>query len=91
LNKLVAEIQRSFDYYENTIKKSPIAKVVLSGGTSRLPNLDKYLAEKLHLEVALQDPFRNIVIPARQFDPGFIQKNSQLFIISLGLALRQGE
>lgn len=89
LNKLLAEIRRSFDYYETTIRRKPISRILLSGGTSRLKNLDKYLSEKLNLPVELNDPFKNIRIEDRKFDRDFITANAQIFNVSLGLALRQ--
>lgn len=88
LNKLLAEIRRSFDYYETTIRRKPISRILLSGGTSRLKNLDKYLAEKLNLPVELNDPFKNILTEDKKFDQEYITANAQLFNISLGLALR---
>lgn len=91
LNKLVAEIQRSFDYYESSIRKSAVTKVILSGGTAQLKNLDKYLTEKLDVVVELNDPFKNILIPDKEFDLDYITANAQLFNIGVGLALRQME
>ncbi|MEW6516943.1 MAG: type IV pilus assembly protein PilM [candidate division FCPU426 bacterium] len=91
LNKLVAEIQRSFDYYESTIRKKPISRIVLSGGAARLKNLDKYLAEKFNLKVEINDPFKEILIPDKKFDLDFIQRNAQMFNIAVGLALRSPE
>jgi type IV pilus assembly protein PilM len=91
LNKLLAEIRRSFDYYESSIRKTPISRIFLSGGTARLRNIDKYLAEKLNLPVELNQPFLNLQVPEKQFDAEFIQANAQLFNIGLGLALRQSE
>ncbi len=91
LNKLVAEIQRSFDYYESSIKKSPVTRIILSGGTAQMKNLDKYLAEKLDVTVELNDPFKHIQISEKEFDLDYITANAQLFNIGVGLALRQME
>lgn len=91
LNKLVAEIQRSFDYYESTIRKKPISRIVLSGGAARLKNLDKYLAEKFNLKVEVNDPFKEILIPEKKFDLDFIRRNAQMFNVAVGLALRDPE
>jgi len=91
LNKLVAEIRRSFDYYESSIRKTPVSRILLSGGTARLQNIDKFLSEKLNLPVEVNDPFKSIHIPEKLFDPQFIAANAQLFNIALGLALRQAE
>jgi len=91
LNKLVAEIQRSFDYYESSIRKKSISRIVLSGGSARLKNLDKYLAEKFDMSVEFNDPFRQIIIPEKDFDLDFISNQAQKFNIGVGLALREME
>ncbi len=91
LNKLVAEIQRSFDYYESSIRKKPVSRIVLSGGAAKLKNLDKYLAEKFDVTVELNDPFKEIIIPEKKFDLDFISRNAQQFNVGIGLALRQTE
>lgn len=91
LNKLLAEIRRSFDYYESSIRRKPVSRIMLSGGTSRLKNLDKYLAEKLNIPAELNDPFKRLEISDRLFDRTFISTNAQMFNVGLGLALRQAE
>ncbi len=91
LNKLVAEIQRSFDYYESSIRRGTISRIRLSGGTSRLKKIDKYLADKLNLAVEMNDPFQKIGIAEKEFDIGFITARAQMFNVVVGLALRQAE
>jgi type IV pilus assembly protein PilM len=89
LNKLIAEIRRSFSYYESSIRKKPVSRIILSGGSSRLKNFDKYLAEKLNVPVDLNDPFKTVEISERFFDVDFIKANAQRFNVGVGLALRQ--
>jgi len=91
LNKLVAEIQRSFDYYESTIRQKSISRIVLSGGAAKLKNLDKYLSEKFDVSVERNDPFKEVIIPEKDFDLEFITQNAQMFNIGVGLALRDAE
>jgi type IV pilus assembly protein PilM len=91
LNKLVAEIQRSFDYYESSIRKKSISRIVLSGGSGKMRNLDKYLADKFDVSVEINDPFREIIIPDKDFDQEYISGEAQKFNVGVGLALRQME
>jgi type IV pilus assembly protein PilM len=88
LNKLLAEIRRSFDYYESSIRKHPIGRIVLSGGTARLKNLDRYLGEKLNLPVETDEPLKQLKISDKKFDTEFVKDNAQHFNICLGLVLR---
>jgi len=90
LNKLLAEIRRSFDYYESSIRKKPVSRIFLSGGTARLKNIDKYLAEKLNVPVEWNDPFKAIEI-SEAFDRDFVTAHAPLLNVGLGLALRQSE
>jgi type IV pilus assembly protein PilM len=91
LNKLLAEIRRSFDYYEGSIRKKPVSRILISGGAARLKNLDKYLTEKLNVPVEANDPFRAIEVSDRLFDRNFVTTHAPLFNVGLGLALRQVE
>jgi type IV pilus assembly protein PilM len=91
LNKLLAEIRRSFDYYESSIRKKAVSRILLSGGAARLKNIDKFLSEKLNVPVEWNDPFKAIEISESLFDRDFIAANSPLFNVGLGLALRQVE
>lgn len=91
LNKLIAEIQRSFDYYESSVRQKPISRVLISGGSARMKNLDKFLAQKLNLAVEFNDPFKQVEIPENKFDRDFISLHGPQFAVGLGLALRQAE
>ncbi len=91
LNKLLAEIRRSFDYYESSIRKKAVSRILLSGGTAHLKNLEKYLAEKMNVPVELNDPFKQVQVAERKFDLDFIREHAQEFNVGLGLALRQTE
>lgn len=91
LNKLLAEIRRSFDYYESSIRKKSVSRIFLSGGAAQLKNIDKYLTEKLNVPVEWNDPFKAIEISDSLFDRNFIATNAPLFNVGLGLALRQVE
>ncbi len=90
LNKLIAEIRRSFSYYESSIRKKTVTRIVLSGGSAQLKNMDKYLAEKLNVPVELNDPFKVLQISEKLFDLDFIHANAHRFNVSVGLALRGG-
>jgi type IV pilus assembly protein PilM len=89
LNKMLSEFRRSFDFYENSIKKRPISKVVLSGGGARLKNIEKFFADKLGVPTEIADPFRKIDIP-KGMDVDALKALSPALMVSVGLALRRG-
>lgn len=88
LNKLLNDIRRSFDYYESTFKKKPVQKILLSGGSSKIKNIDRFLSERLGLPVEMNYPFKNININLKNFDFDYLRANAVHFNIALGLALR---
>jgi type IV pilus assembly protein PilM len=49
LEKLVMEISRTFSYYSKTFKTDNISELFLTGGSSRLRNIDKFLLFNLEM------------------------------------------
>jgi type IV pilus assembly protein PilM len=86
LTNLAAELRTSFDYYEsqNTFN---VAKIFLSGGTSKIPGLKEMLAGFLGIEVETWDPFKQIKIPDG-IDTQKLNQFSSQFNVAVGLALR---
>jgi type IV pilus assembly protein PilM len=85
LEKLIIEIQRSLTLYQSQSegKVSIFNKVILGGGESRLPNLARFLGERLGIEVEPLLPLSKIhIAPPHQdrLDPSLS--------VAMGLALR---
>jgi type IV pilus assembly protein PilM len=91
LNKLLNDVRRSFDYYESTVKKKPVQKILLSGGSSKIKNIDRFLSERLGIPVEINYPFKNININSKNFDFDYLRANAVHFNVALGLALRKGD
>ena len=85
---LVEEIARSFEYYSSQTEGAKVKKIVLSGGTSSLKNMDNFLASELGLPVGIFNPFDNIVYNSRAFKPEYLAQEGPIFSIAVGLALR---
>ncbi len=54
---LVAEVHRSVDFYLSQGPDRSIGRIMLAGGTARLKNLDKHLAQELKVPVSVLNPF----------------------------------
>ncbi len=54
---LVAEVHRSVDFYLSQGPDRSIGRIMLTGGTARLKNLDKHLAQELKVPVSVLNPF----------------------------------
>jgi type IV pilus assembly protein PilM len=89
LNKMLSEFRRSFDFYENSIKKRPISKVMLSGGGARLKNIDKFFSDKLGLTTEIANPFKNIEIGSKHIEEEILRENAPMLMVGVGLALRK--
>lgn len=87
--EILSEIQRSFDYFRATADDTPIAKIYLSGGTSKIPGIDQVLAQRFELEVEKTNPFKNIQINPQQFDPTWLAEIAPMMAVVVGLALRK--
>jgi type IV pilus assembly protein PilM len=88
LNKLLGEVRRSFDFYETQSRKKTVERIVLTGGTARLKNLNRFLANKLGIPVEHMAPFRNVEM-GRGVDMERITEQDCRLGICLGLAMRR--
>ncbi len=82
------EIQRSLDFYAATSADAHIARIFLSGGSSKIPALVKTIEGRTGVPVEVMNPFRNIDISAGRFDPAYLQSVAPMSAVSVGLALR---
>ena len=60
MTRLHVDINRSIAYYRTTLNGAPPKRVFLAGGSSQLPYLDLFIADKLGLPVAYFNPLRNV-------------------------------
>ncbi len=88
LNKLLGEIRRSFDYYETQSRKKTVERIILSGGSARLKNLNRFLANKLGIPVEHMGVFRNIESGKTRDAEQLADREFQLGVCT-GLAMRR--
>ena len=84
---LVTELRRALDYYRTRYQTQP-SVVYLSGGTARIANLDKFLANELAIPVVIADPMANVSVTSKRYSPQYLSEVSPLFTVSIGLAVR---
>ena len=87
--RLLDELERSFAYYytQLPVYRKNIDRVILSGGSAKLANLDNFLANGLGMTVIGGDPFAKITIPSK-FDQEYIKKVAPAFSVAVGLAMK---
>jgi len=87
--QVAGEIQRSLDFYAGTAADASFSKVFLSGGTAKIPALFKTIEARVGVPVEIVNPFKNIEIDNRRFDPTFIMDVAPMAAVAVGLALRR--
>lgn len=87
LNDFVGEVQRSLGYFTNTHRDAQIQYMVGLGNAFRLPGLQKYLQEKLQLEVRKLTGLERLSGEEVTAAPTF-SENLMSFAVAYGLALQ---
>lgn len=84
------EIQKTFDFYRATTEdnETVVQKILISGGGSKLNGLAEELSTRLELPVEVLDPFRNIKVDTRKFDPDYLSEIMPEMAVAVGLAIR---
>ncbi len=85
LNSIINEIKFVFELYQRQGSNS-IDKIILTGGSSFLPNLPKYLSDLLNMQVIIGDPWDRIIYPM-DIKP-ILQEIGPRMSVSIGLAMR---
>ena len=85
---LVLEIQKTFDFFRATATGESIQKIMVAGGSARVPGLVDVLREEFAVPVEELYPFRKIVINPARHSEDQIRELAPRLVIATGLALR---
>ena len=87
---LALEISKTMDFYRATAEDGDgnVQKILISGGGSKLTGLPEYLSKRFEIPVEVLDPFREIKVDTRRFDPDYMREVVPEMVIAVGLALR---
>jgi type IV pilus assembly protein PilM len=84
MKDLVAEIQRSLDFFLSQNPDRQVNRILLSGGSSKIAGIDRYFSQELRINVEMFDPFIGLMgtdLP----DPDL----RAMFSVAVGLASRK--
>lgn len=85
IDLILTELERtSQNFYQNQGKK--IERIILAGGTARLPGLKEYFFKKLKKEIEIANPFLNISYPPILEES--LKEMGPLYAVAVGTALR---
>ena len=82
------EIKRALDFLASTYPDENIEKLYVSGGSIRIPGFLKYLELETELPVEELNPFANLQINEKVFDPKYLSYMGPQAAVAVGLALR---
>lgn len=84
LKDLVAEVQRSLDFFLSQNPERQINRIYLCGGSSNISGIDRYFSQELRTTVEIFDPFNGLIgdnLPESSI--------RSAFAVALGLATRK--
>ena len=85
---LTLEIQKTFDFFRATASGENIQRIMVAGGTARVPGLVDLLREEFAMPVEELNPFRKGLINPGKHSEDQIRELAPRLVVAVGLALR---
>jgi len=82
---ILGEMRKALDIFERQ-KVGEVHKIVLSGGSARLPGLKEYIEKEFRIRTEIIDPFRHLLYPPLLEEE--IKKMGPSYAVAVGMALR---
>jgi len=93
LDELIRELRRSINYYHQQFPEGNVdalvSKIVLTGGTARMPGMDAYISAKLNIDAELADVFGQTAIETGGVPREFLREHGPVLPVGTGLALKE--
>jgi type IV pilus assembly protein PilM len=89
-DNFATEIKRALDFYNASSASAPVAYVLLTGGSSKIPGLSKQIEDAIGLPTQLLNPFNSISYDPAVFTQEYLSSIAPIAAIPIGLALRAG-
>jgi type IV pilus assembly protein PilM len=84
---MVQQIQRSLQFFVSSTVNSGIDGIVLAGGCSSIPGVDKLVEKSLGVPAYIANPFINMTL-SNKIKPQALSNDAPTMMIACGLALR---
>lgn len=85
----VGEVKRAINFYYNNYADGKIGKLLLSGGSCRIPGLDKLFQKDMGITTEIFNPLSRLEFDPDRLDPAYIEYIGPQMAIALGLGLRR--
>jgi type IV pilus assembly protein PilM len=84
---LIMEVQKTFDFFKETYPSESIARVLISGGTARIPGLAEKIESTFGCPAEVLNPMKAITIGSN-VDAAKVASLGPALTVAVGLALR---
>lgn len=88
LTELVTEIRRSLEFFSTREPDNPVERILIYGGTSRLPKFAEFIHQEIGLEVVHADPLQALDATACRLPAEYIKDLAPVLPVCIGLGLR---
>lgn len=85
IDMVVSEIDRTIGVYSKKTGRS-VSKIILAGGSARLPGISEYLSKKLNKNVFVGDPWSRMIYPSQL--KNILKARAPRFAVAIGAAMR---
>jgi len=89
MNQITKEVRKSLSYYKTQSQKVKYNKMIVSGGCSKINNIDKMLEEQFEIPIIIGNPLDGIRINESRFDMNRIDNLKESLATVFGLAKRE--
>lgn len=89
-DNFATEIKRAVDFYQASAVGGPVSAILVTGGSSKIPNLVESIQDKIGIGASLLNPFNTVSFDPAVFTPDYVSQISAVAAVPLGLALRAG-
>lgn len=84
---LAQQIQRSLQFFLSSTAHRNVDRILLAGGCSSIPGIQRYVEETLGIPTLVANPFVNMMISPR-VKPQILSSDAPALLLACGLALR---
>ncbi len=88
VENFATEVRRALDFYNASSSGAPVSYVLVTGGSSQLPDLTRGIEERVGLPTQILNPFARIGIDEKVFTPEMIASYAPIIALPMGYALR---
>ncbi|MCX7919236.1 MAG: pilus assembly protein PilM [bacterium] len=89
LQNLVTEIRRTLQFFEHQPYGKPVNRIVLSGGSAKLKNIDSFIQDRLGLPTEIFNPLAKINTTKVAIGNNELNALAPSLAVGVGLAIRQ--